>query len=937
MEGKKVAANAKFLSYISGSGTVLHVVNLSNTGRQSARLPSLGSSSQHIQDQDFDPFNQNRIASVCTDGKLRIWDIPSDGLNTTNSSPIEYQTKRKSALRALAWHPSAANVIAVRGSRNIFVFDLNSTSKDEMVSTIDGCFGADILSFCWNYDGSKLVVTCKDKIVRVIDPRISGKECILQTSAATQSHSGIRFCGVSWLGDSPFFLTAGHNTNQDRELLIWDSRDLSKGSIGSERVDCGNMSSILPLYDIDTNLLVVGSKAGSAVRLYEVQFGENSCKLASRVNENAGSSSLQGCVLLPKQANKVLECEVMRLLQLVVNSSGSMMIQPVSIKVPRKESGFHADLFPDTTRGSPSALSSIQYFAGENANPLKISISSSGGSVDNNNSTNTNTNTNTNSENSIDKSVQKMSVSFGATMSEKVPATVIPILSIEDEEEDRRKSVVSTRLSSLGSTLKYRHLTITYPVKEKTFFDLKPCKTQNEGPEIACSEKFWATAYSGGGGPAYVSRHESVGRIASDCTVINGHSSSVTDIAFSPFDSTLMATASNDCTVKTWQLPHEGPIPAMGKDNALTTLTGFGNSVRALNFHPTCASVIACSSLDKTVRLFDIDSTKEMSCFNVDSTGDGTVSNLSWNYDGTQYALACKDRVVRVVDPRSSSVVNQSSNEALGRNLRVEWCCDGSNACSTILTVSVGASGMRTVHVWDPRNWEQPLCTEQVDTASGQLYPMYDASLGACFIAGKGDTIVRAYEMSMMAVDGSNRVAALCKKCSEFTGSGDRTTYTGVCMLPKRTCDIRNIECAKLLKLTTTSVVPVSFTLPRADNIKTYFQDDIFRPANSSTEHHVAGDFQDWLSSRGDDVFIGPFMESLQPEEMTPLSDKPPEEVKVSRVTSFKEAKAAEEKQKAEKEANFDRLQQLANQRANYHVNKSMGTDEVDSDDNWSD
>ena len=913
MEGRKISCNSKFISFISSSGTTLQILNLTKAGRQISSLPSLGPHGQHIQDQGFDPFNQNRVASVCSDGKLRVWNIPQEGLLTSMNSPLEYQTKSKNPLRGLAWHPTSSNVIAVRGSRNLYVFDLESGSKEEVLSTVDGCFGADILSFCWSYDGSSLFVSCKDKIIRVIDPRKSGQDCVLQASSAGQSHGGIRFCGITCLGNAPIFLTSGHSTNQDRELRIWDNRNLSRGSLSCVKIDNGNISPLFSIFDSDTSLLTVFSKGGSALRLYELRRMDEDVELVLLRIEQLGIDAVMGCALLPKQANALLECEILRHLRLVVSTTGNMAIQPVSIKVPRKDKCFHSELFPDTTIESPPAQTCSQYFAGENALPLKTAVVPT---------------------TSTSITPDKSSGAVSPTRAAKAPAEP----SAAEKEDQAHKNLISHRLLSLGSSLKFKHLQIKYPVKDKTFFDLKPCKAQNEGHEIACSEQFWATAYSGGGGPVYVSRHESLGRIPSGCNVINGHSSSVTDIAFSPFDASVMATASADCTVNIWQLPHEGEIPRMEKVNASATLTGFGNSVRCVNFHPTCQNILACSSLDRTVKLFDIESPKELAKFELSSGSDCTVNNLSWNYDGSQYALASKDRVVRVVDPRSSQVVSQSpDNSVLGRHLRVEWCCNGSNACSTLLTVSAGTSGMRMIHCWDPRNWSAPLSSQQVDTASGQLYPMFDPSMGVCFIAGKGDTIVRAYEMNMMVPEGRDAVAVSCEKSSEFSGSMDRTTFTGVCMLPKRTCDIRNIECARLLKLTTESVVPVSLTLPRAENLKQYFQDDIFRPLPSSSQHHVAGDFADWLNSNDNEHFIGPFMESLQPVGMTPLSEKPAEEAKVSRVTSFREQKEAEEREKAAKDASFLRLQQMANQKASYHVNESMGADVVDSDDNWSD
>jgi WD40 repeat protein len=40
---------------------------------------------------------------------------------------------------------------------------------------------------------------------------------------------------------------------------------------------------------------------------------------------------------------------------------------------------------------------------------------------------------------------------------------------------------------------------------------------------------------------------------------IDGHSDTVTDFAFSPFDDSLLASGSSDQTVKLWRIPSSGP------------------------------------------------------------------------------------------------------------------------------------------------------------------------------------------------------------------------------------------------------------------------------------------------------------------------------------------------------------------------------------------
>ena len=50
----------------------------------------------------------------------------------------------------------------------IFVWN---TSTGEQLCKIDGFHTDIIYSISWNYDGSLLATTCKDKKIRVIDPR----------------------------------------------------------------------------------------------------------------------------------------------------------------------------------------------------------------------------------------------------------------------------------------------------------------------------------------------------------------------------------------------------------------------------------------------------------------------------------------------------------------------------------------------------------------------------------------------------------------------------------------------------------------------------------------------------------------------------------------------------------------------------------------------
>lgn len=67
------------------------------------------------------------------------------------------------------WHPSAENVLASVGyDHKIIIWN---TSTSEQLCMLDQFHPDIIYSISWNYNGSLIATTCKDKKIRVIDPR----------------------------------------------------------------------------------------------------------------------------------------------------------------------------------------------------------------------------------------------------------------------------------------------------------------------------------------------------------------------------------------------------------------------------------------------------------------------------------------------------------------------------------------------------------------------------------------------------------------------------------------------------------------------------------------------------------------------------------------------------------------------------------------------
>ena len=339
-----------------------------------------------------------------------------------------------------------------------------------------------------------LATTAKDKQLRLFDPRTAavggaGAGCV---SSAT-AHVGLRFSRTVWLGNSPYLLTVGHNNAQEREFMLWDARKMGGGAVKRERVD-SSYGPLIPLYDPDHNLLLLLGKGDASLRMYEVDTASAEGVTAvplSNNNISAGSSDvIKGGCLLPKQANDLMGCEVLRLLKLTDNT-----VQPVSITVPRREKlKFQEDLFPPTYSQAPASQTAAEWLAGGNAPLTKVVLTPKASSIGGSSSKGISF--------SASADAAEASVSGKESPVPSASAAAAAIGAEEDEadvEADKRRAALSKRFSSMTSGSKFRHMYGAEYPKDSTFYNLAPDLSAMDSPVIACSDKYFAIPHRAGG------------------------------------------------------------------------------------------------------------------------------------------------------------------------------------------------------------------------------------------------------------------------------------------------------------------------------------------------------------------------------------------------------------------------------------------------------
>uniref|UniRef100_A0A2K5NG40 Coronin n=1 Tax=Cercocebus atys TaxID=9531 RepID=A0A2K5NG40_CERAT len=312
------AVNARFLAIVTesaGGGSFL-VIPLEQTGRIEPNYPKVCGHQGNVLDIKWNPFIDNIIASCSEDTSVRIWEIPEGGLKRNMTEALLELHGHSRRVGLVEWHPTTNNILFSAGyDYKVLIWNLD---VGEPVKMID-CHTDVILCMSFNTDGSLLTTTCKDKKLRVIEPR-SGR--VLQ-------------------------------------------EDLSMPLI-EEEID-GLSGLLFPFYDADTHMLYLAGKGDGNIRYYEISTEK---PYLSYLMEFRSPAPQKGLGVMPKHGLDVSACEVFRFYKLVTLKG---LIEPISMIVPRRSDSYQEDIYP-MTPGTEPALTPDEWLGGINRDPVLMSL-----------------------------------------------------------------------------------------------------------------------------------------------------------------------------------------------------------------------------------------------------------------------------------------------------------------------------------------------------------------------------------------------------------------------------------------------------------------------------------------------------------------------------------------------------------------------------------
>ena len=81
-----------------------------------------------------------------------------------------------------------------------------------------------------------------------------------------------------------------------------------------------------------------------------------------------------------------------------------------------------------------------------------------------------------------------------------------------------------------------------------------------------------------------------VGRVSIDCPLVAGHKGAVLDIQWCPHNDNIIASASDDCSIKIWQIPDSGLVTNLTEP--VVDLYAHQKRVGFIAWHPTAQNVL---------------------------------------------------------------------------------------------------------------------------------------------------------------------------------------------------------------------------------------------------------------------------------------------------------------------------------------------------------
>ncbi|CAH8450851.1 unnamed protein product [Schistosoma haematobium] len=389
---------------------------------------------------------------------------------------------------------------------------------------------------------------------------------------------------------------------------------------------------------------------------------------------------------------------------------------------------------------------------------------------------------------------------------------------------------------------KFKHVFGKPCKKECCYEDIRITKSSWDARFCAVNPKYLAIiTEAAGGGSFLVLPIEKVGRVERDAPLVAGHTGSVLDIQWCPHNDDLIASGSEDCTVKVWQIPEGGLLPKTNLTTPVADLVCHQRRVGLVVWHPTAEHVLLSAGADNKVYIWNVSTEEPL----VEMKFPDIVLSACFNYNGSRLVTTCKDRRTRVVNPRDGKVIVEGICHQGTKPQEAIYIKD-----DRIFTTGFSPMSERQFALWNKDDFSEPLHIQELDTSNGVMFPFYDSDTNLVYLCGKGDSTIRYFEIT----DEQPYIHYI----NMLTSSDPQR---GMGWMPKRGLDVNQNEIARFYKLHAKGLCEViPFTVPRKSEL---FQDDLY-PDTIGDMPSLTAD--EWMSGKDADPILISLKEGYVPK-----------------------------------------------------------------------
>ncbi|KXX79006.1 Coronin-like protein crn1 [Madurella mycetomatis] len=376
---------------------------------------------------------------------------------------------------------------------------------------------------------------------------------------------------------------------------------------------------------------------------------------------------------------------------------------------------------------------------------------------------------------------------------------------------------------------KYRHVFGKPTKKEFCYDNLHISRNAWDTNLIKVNPEYLSVNWeaSGGGAFAVIPLNER-GKLPDQIPLFRGHTAAVLDTDWNPFNDRIIASASDDGKVFVWEVPQGFTLYTDAEEipdvAPVSKLPGHSRKVGHVLFNPAAENILASSSGDLTIKLWDI------------STGQAAIAlksaeivqSLSWSANGSMLVTTSRDKKLRVWDVRQETPVHEYPGHEGAKNSRAVWMGEHNR----IATTGFSRMSERQIGLWEPGRKDPIGGFTSLDSISGVCMPFWDEGSNCLYLAGKGDGNIRYYEYE------NDKFEFL----SEYKSADPQR---GIAFVPRRGINVHENEVMRAYKTVNDAFIePISFTVPRRAET---FQSDLYPPA---TGLRPAMSAKEWLDGK---------------------------------------------------------------------------------------